>query len=126
MALPHVPDHCGTPHTAHSIALGSSAVPHFCDLTDRYVLDSPCPSCSGGQDSVVLVPCGPTMGHPDPELQDWTLTGPEGDEGREHLPQIPSMYHRMMDYITLVFKDAKGMKIRPEGPIGPGTDATPE
>ena len=66
------------------------------------------------------------MPHPDPELQDWSPTGPEGGEGREHLPQTRSIYYRMMDYITSVFEDAKGKKIQLEGPVAQGTDATPE
>ena len=76
--------------------------------------------------SVASVPSGPNTAQPDSELQDCAPTGLKGCEGHEHLPQTPSMYHRMMNYITLVFKDAKGMKIRPEGPVAPGTDSTPE
>ena len=64
-------------------------MPHIPDLTVKHVLNSPRPSCSGGQDSVVSVPSGPNTAHPDPELQDWTPTGPEGGEGREHPPQTP-------------------------------------
>ena len=36
------------------------------------------------------------------------------------------MYHRMMDYITSVFENAKSKKIELEGPVAPGTDTTPE
>ena len=83
---PLVPDRSGTHHTPQS---SSSAVTHLPDLTDRRVLDSPHLSRSGWRDPVALVPSGPNTTQPDSELQDWTLTGPEGGEGREHPPQTP-------------------------------------
>ena len=72
------------------------------------------PSCSGWQDPAAFSP-GPALSH----------HNSEGHVESEAPPTSPSMYHRMMEYINSVFEDARGQQVVQDGPVAPGTGATP-
>ncbi|MPC48402.1 hypothetical protein E2C01_042174 [Portunus trituberculatus] len=74
---------------------------------------------------ILLVLSGPGGTQHNSKRHDRIPTGLEGDEGHEFLPHVPSMYHRMINYIDSVFEDAMGQRIDLERPVTPGTSTTP-
>ncbi|MPC43870.1 hypothetical protein E2C01_037523 [Portunus trituberculatus] len=88
------------------------------DRNDHWALfDSSHPSCSGWQGSQASLFPGPDYAPLCSEEHNWPPLETEGDEGHEFPPHFTSMYHHMMTYIILVFKNAVGQRSYMECPV---------